>query len=136
MNENRPLVFEDGHQTRDFVDVRDLVRGCALALATDGADGSTVNLGTGRATSILEVARAIAAGLGAKIEPEVVEQYRAGDIRHCYADTRLAEELLGFRSEIGFEDGMRDLLAWLEGQEAVDAVDTAREALLARGLAR
>src|SRR5437868_3714937 len=136
MNENRPLVFEDGHQTRDFIDVRDLVRGCALALATDRADGSTVNLGTGRATSILEVARAIAAGLGAEIEPEVVEQYRAGDIRHCYADTRLAEELLGFRSEIGFEDGMRDLLAWLEGQEAVDAVDTAREALLARGLAR
>ena len=75
-------------------------------------------------------------GLGKEIEPEVVEQYRAGDIRHCYADARLAEELLGFRSEIAFADGMRDLLVWLEGQEAVDAVDTAREALLARGLAR
>jgi dTDP-L-rhamnose 4-epimerase len=136
MNDNRPLVFEDGHQTRDFIDVRDLVRGCALALATDRADGSTVNLGTGRATSILEVAQAIAAGLGKEIEPEVVEQYRAGDIRHCYADARLAEELLAFRSEIAFADGMRDLLVWLEGQEAVDAVDTAREALLARGLAR
>ena len=67
---------------------------------------------------------------------EIVEQSRAGDIRHCFADTRLAEERLGFRSEIAFEDGMRDLLAWLEGQEAVDAVDAAREALVARGLAR
>ena len=116
--------------------MRDLVRGCALTLTTDGADGSTLNLGTGRATSIVEVARTIAAGLDKEIEPEVVAQYRAGDIRHCFADTRLAEERLGFRSEIVFEDGMRDLLAWLEGQEAVDAVDAAREALVARGLTR
>ncbi len=136
LNDHRPVVFEDGRQTRDFIDVRDLVRGCALPLATDGADGSTLNLGTGRATSIVEVARTIAAGLDKEIEPEVVEQYRAGDIRHCFADPRQAQERLGFRSEIAFEDGMRDLLAWLEGQEAVDAVDAAREALVARGLAR
>src|SRR5438552_4056937 len=85
LNDNRPLVFEDGRQTRDFIDVRDLVRGCALALTRDGADGSTVNLGTGRATSILQVARAIAARLGAEIEPEVGEPSRAGDVRHCHA---------------------------------------------------
>src|SRR5436305_9146323 len=136
LNDNRPVVFEDGRQTRDFIDVRDLVRGCALALSTDGADGSTPNLGTGRATSILEVAETIAARPGKEIEPEIVEQYRAGDIRHCFADTLLAEEQLGFRSEIAFEDGMRELLAWLEGQEAVDGVDVARAALAARGLAR
>jgi dTDP-L-rhamnose 4-epimerase len=136
LNDRAPIVYEDGAQTRDFVDVRDLVRGCALALTTDGADGSTVNLGTGRATSILEVAHTIAAGLGKEVEPKIVEQYRAGDIRHCFADTRLAEEKLGFKAEIAFADGMRDLLAWLEGQEAVDAADQAREALVARGLAR
>jgi dTDP-L-rhamnose 4-epimerase len=136
LNDKRPVVFEDGRQTRDFIDVRDLVRGCTLALTTGGADGSTLNLGTGRATSVVEVARTIASGLDKEIEPEIVEQYRAGDIRHCFADTRLAEERLGFRSEIAFEDGMRDLLAWLEGQEAVDAVDAAREQLVARGLAR
>jgi len=136
LNDNAPVIFEDGTQTRDFIDVRDLVRGCALALSQDGADGTTINLGTGRATSILEVAQTIARGLGKDIEPEIVEQYRAGDIRHCFADTRLAEELIGFRSEIAFESGMSDLLAWLEGQEAVDAVDVAREALVARGLAR
>jgi dTDP-L-rhamnose 4-epimerase len=136
LNGNPPLIYEDGRQTRDFIDVRDLVRGCALALTTEAVDGSTVNLGTGQATSIGEVARTIAAGLGKEIEPEIVEQYRAGDIRHCFADTRLAEDRLGFRSEIAFEDGMRDLLVWLEGQEAVDSVDAAREALAARGLAR
>jgi dTDP-L-rhamnose 4-epimerase len=136
LNDRAPLVFEDGAQTRDFIDVRDLVRGCTLALSTDTADGTTLNLGTGHATSILEVARTIANGLGKEIETEIVAQYRAGDIRHCYADTRLAEELLGFRAEIAFESGMSDLLAWLEGQEAVDAVDAARQALVARGLAR
>jgi dTDP-L-rhamnose 4-epimerase len=136
LNDRSPLVFEDGRQTRDFVDVRDIARACVLALTRDGADGRTVNVGTGSPTSVLDIAGVIARGLGKEIEPEVVEQYRAGDIRHCYADTRLAQELLGFSAEIPLENGMQDLLAWLEGQEASDAVDAAREALVARGLAR
>jgi dTDP-L-rhamnose 4-epimerase len=136
LNDNAPLVFEDGEQTRDFIDVRDLVRGCALALTQNGADGRALNLGTGVPTSILDVARTIARGLEKTTEPEIVEEYRAGDIRHCYADPRLAEELLGFEAEIPFADGMRDLLAWLEGQQADDAVDAAREALAVRGLTR
>jgi dTDP-L-rhamnose 4-epimerase len=136
LNDRPPLVFEDGNQTRDFVDVRDVARCCELALTSDGADGQTLNVGTGLPTSVLDVARVIAEGLGKEIEPEVVSQYRAGDIRHCYADTRLAERLLGFHAEIPFESGMDDLLGWLETQEAADSVDAARDALLARGLAR
>jgi dTDP-L-rhamnose 4-epimerase len=136
LNDRPPLVFEDGRQTRDFIDVRDIARCCAVALTQSGADGRTLNVGTGRPTSIVEVADAIARGLGKEIEPELVGKYRAGDIRHCYADTRLATELLGFRAEIPFEAGMQDLLAWLEGREAEDSVDAAREALVARGLAR
>jgi len=136
LNDRPPVVFEDGEQTRDFIDVRDIARCCALALERDGADGRTLNVGTGVPTSIGEVARVIAEGLGKEIEPEVRNEFRAGDIRHCYADTRLAGELLGFRAEIPFEAGMQELLAWLEGQEATDSVDAAREALVARGLAR
>jgi dTDP-L-rhamnose 4-epimerase len=136
LNDRPPLVFEDGNQTRDFIDVRDIARCCSLALTSADADGHAVNVGTGRPTSVLDVARVIADGLGKDIEPEIVNQYRAGDIRHCYADPRLAEKLLGFRAEIDFESGMRDLLVWLETQEASDSVDAAREALAARGLAR
>jgi dTDP-L-rhamnose 4-epimerase len=136
LNDRPPLVFEDGRQTRDFIDVRDVARCCVLALDGTGADGRTLNVGTGVATSVVEVAHVIARGLGKEIEPEIVSQYRAGDIRHCFADTRLADELLGFRAEIPFEAGMGDLLAWLEGQDASDLVDSAREALVARGLAR
>jgi len=136
LNDRPPLVFEDGKQTRDFIDVRDIARCCALALTHDGADGRTVNVGTGNPTSVVEVAHTIARGLGKEIEPEVVGKYRAGDIRHCYADPALAEQLLGFRAEIPFGVGMQDLLQWLEGQEAEDSVDAASEALAARGLAR
>jgi dTDP-L-rhamnose 4-epimerase len=136
LNDNAPVVFEDGLQTRDFIDVRDIARGCSLALQQDGADGRAINLGTGIATSILEVAHVIARGLGKEIEPKVVHEFRAGDIRHCFADPRLAEQLLGFRAEVPFERGTNELLAWLEGQEATDAVDAAHEALVARGLAR
>jgi dTDP-L-rhamnose 4-epimerase len=136
LNDRPPLVFEDGRQTRDFIDVRDIARCCVLALDTDEADGRTLNVGTGVPTSVIDVAHVIAQGLGKEIEPEIVSQYRAGDIRHCYADTRLADELLGFRAEIPFDAGMRELLDWLAGQEAADSVDAARDALVARGLAR
>ena len=136
LNDRPPVVFEDGEQTRDFIDVRDIARCCALALEQNGADGRTLNVGTGIPTSVLEVARVIAKGLGKEIEPEIRHEYRAGDIRHCYADPSLAQELLGFRAEIPFEAGMQELLVWLEGQEAADSVDAAREALVSRGLAR
>jgi dTDP-L-rhamnose 4-epimerase len=136
LNRRPPLVFEDGGQQRDFVDVRDVARACVLALTGDGADGAVVNVGTGEPTSVREVADTLASALDIAAEPEVVGEYRAGDIRHCYADTRRAEELLGFRAEISFDQGMRDLLGWLDGQEAVDAVETARAELAARGLTR
>ena len=136
LNNRPPLVFEDGKQTRDFVDVRDIARCCELALTSDRADGRTLNVGTGVPTSVLRVAQVIAEGLGKPIEPEIVEQYRAGDIRHCYAATTLAEQLLGFRAELSFEQGMEDLLPWLAAQEPRDEVDAAKAALLDRGLVR
>jgi dTDP-L-rhamnose 4-epimerase len=136
LNKRRPLVFEDGGQTRDFIDVRDVARACALALESPKADGEAINVGTGKPTSVIEVAETLARGLDLEIEPEVVGQYRAGDIRHCYADTRKAQELLGFSAEIAFEEGTRDLLQWLGGQEPADLVDTAHAELTARGLTR
>jgi dTDP-L-rhamnose 4-epimerase len=136
LNDRAPLIFEDGNQTRDFIDVRDIARACSLALTSDEADGRALNVGTGVPTSVLKVAEVLASGLDKKIEPEIANEYRAGDIRHCYADTQLAEQLLGFRAEIPFERGIEDLLEWLEGQQASDSVDAARDALAERGLAR
>jgi len=64
----------------------------------------------------------------------VTGKSRAGDIRHCFADVSLAEELLGYRPEIEFEDGLRELAGWLESQTAVDRVAQARHEPAERGL--
>ncbi len=136
LNERPPVVFEDGQQTRDFIHVSDIVEGLLLALGSDAAAGRAINLGTGRRTSVLQVADALAAGLGVDIEPEINGQYRAGDIRHCFADTMLAEQLLGFRARVSLESGMSELIGWLADQEAEDRVAAATGELAAWGLTR
>jgi dTDP-L-rhamnose 4-epimerase len=136
LNHRAPLIFEDGRQSRDFVHVSDIVEGIVRALDSDAAVGHAVNLGTGRRTTVEEMARLIVDGVGVDVEPEFPQRYRAGDIRHCYADPSRARDLLGFTPQVELADGMEDLLEWLSGQTAVDRVDQATEHLTARGLAR
>ena len=136
LNGRSPVVFEDGRQARDFVHVSDIVTGIQLALGSEQAVGRAVNLGTGHPSTVLDVADALAGGLGVELEPELTGRYRAGDIRHCYGDPSTARELLGFEAQVSLEDGMRDLLGWLRDQEADDGVEAATKLLLERGLAR
>ena len=136
LNGRPPVIFEDGRQTRDFIHVSDIVEGILLAIESKDAVGSAINLGTGRATSVDDVAEALARGLNVEVESERMAQYRAGDIRHCVADTERAHELLGFSAQVKLEDGMARLAEWLEGQEAEDRVDAATQELAARGLTR
>lgn len=136
LNGRAPIVFEDGRQSRDFIHVSDIVAGIVCALGSDDAVDHAINLGTGRPTTVDDVAAALSSGLGVAIEPDHVDRYRAGDIRHCYADVSLAERLLGFRAQVGLEEGMSRLAGWLEEQEADDRVDEATSELLQRGLAR
>jgi dTDP-L-rhamnose 4-epimerase len=135
LNGHAPIAFEDGLQTRDFVHVTDVARAFHLAVEED-ADGLALNVGTGRATSILGVAQALASGLGISLTAEVVERYRAGDIRHCIADPTRATETLGFSTEVGVEEGFAELAEWLADQRPEDRVDTALDELRARGLER
>ena len=125
LNDRRPVVYEDGEQRRDFVHVTDVARAFRVALEQDGADGRAVNVGSGRATSILEIADTLARLLGKQIEPELPGTFRAGDIRHCFADVSLARELLGFDAEVALEDGLAELAEWLETQPATDRFDQA-----------
>ena len=134
LNGRPPMIFEDGNQSRDFTHVSDVVQGILLALESEAAVGQPVNLGTGRPTTVGEVARVIAEGLGLEIEPEHNLRYRAGDIRHCYADPSRARELLGFEAQTTFEQGMGQLVKWLEQQQAEDRVEDATRELAARGL--
>jgi dTDP-L-rhamnose 4-epimerase len=134
LNGRPPVIYEDGHQRRDFVHVRDVARACRLALERDGADGRPVNVASGRSATVLEIAESLARVLDKEIEPELAGKFRAGDIRHCFADVTLAREALGFEAETALEDGMAELAGWLEGQVATDRFEEAAEELTQRGL--
>jgi dTDP-L-rhamnose 4-epimerase len=136
LNGKRPLVYEDGEQRRDFVNVRDVVRACTLALERGGADGHAVNVASGNSVTVNEIARSLGHVLGVDADPDVTGKFRAGDIRHCFADISKARELLGYEPEVELEDGMRELAGWLETQSADDHVDDATAELVSRGLAR
>jgi dTDP-L-rhamnose 4-epimerase len=136
LNDRPPLIFEDGEQSRDFIHVSDVARAVVLALDSERAVGRSINVGTGRSVTIAEVAQILADGLGKEIAPTRPGKYRAGDIRHCYADTMLAEELLDFRASVRLEDGIEELIGWVRTQTADDRVDAAATELISRGLAR
>ena len=136
LNGKPPLVFEDGQQRRDFIHVSDTARAVVRAMEADTVTNVAVNVGTGRPVTVNDVARALAARLDLDIAPEVTEQYRAGDIRHCWADTKRAYDLLGFEAEVPFYTGVGDLVEWVARETATDLVELAREELRTRGLAR
>ncbi|MEP6813863.1 MAG: NAD-dependent epimerase/dehydratase family protein [Actinomycetota bacterium] len=136
LNGRPPRIFEDGLQQRDFVSVFDVARAFAEALEADGADGRAVNVGSGRAVTVRELATRLGAVVGRELEPEVTGEFRVGDIRHCFADVRLAREALEYEPRVELDDGMVELAAWLEGQTAEDRVDAAASELAKRGLSR
>lgn len=136
LNDQSPLIYEDGNQTRDFVSVHDVVRANLLALKSDSAGYEVLNVGTGRATTVLSIAEVIARGLGKNIKAEVTAQFREGDIRHCIADISKAKRLLGYEPKVALEDGLAELLAWVGGQDATDRLQKASAELAAHSLVK
>jgi dTDP-L-rhamnose 4-epimerase len=136
LNWQRPVIFEDGLQSRDFTHISDIVQANLLAMESEEANFQAINVGTGVATSSLRVAQLLAEGLGVSLEPEVVGSYREGDIRHCVADISRAQSLLGYQPRVSIETGIPQLLDWVRQQQAFDAVELATAELQSRGLIR
>jgi dTDP-L-rhamnose 4-epimerase len=135
LNDQPPLIYEDGQQSRDFTHVSDIVQANMLALERDEMAYGAYNVGTGRPLTIFDVAEALIEELGSTQRPEIAQQYRAGDIRHCYADIgRLAA--FGYRPKVRFEEGVAELTEWVRSQSAEDAFSEARRELDERGLTR
>ncbi|HEX3653242.1 MAG TPA: NAD-dependent epimerase/dehydratase family protein [Rhizomicrobium sp.] len=135
LNGRPPMVFEDGLQRRDFVHVTDVARACRLALETDAAAGQAINVGSGQSRTVQEVAQTLARAMGHNdIRLQITGKYRAGDIRHCFADITLARALLGFEPQVPYEEGIAELVEWLREQIATDGVEQATEELSRRGL--
>nr|WP_256515548.1 NAD-dependent epimerase/dehydratase family protein [Alsobacter ponti] len=135
LNGQRPMVFEDGRQRRDFVHVEDVARAFVLALEHPSAPGQVFNVGSGEDRSILQIGEMLAAAMDRpELEPETVGKARIGDIRHCFCDVRKARDMLGFSASRNFSEGLAELAEWVARQTAHDRVDEARRELEQRGL--
>jgi len=127
LNRRRPIVFEDGLQTRDFIHVRDVVEACRLAIEVDGVQDEVMNVGSGRQTTVLEFLDVLRRELSVReVEPEVLGSFREGDIRSCYGDVTRARERLGYAAQVGLVEGIREIVPWVLEQASVDR---SREAL-------
>ena len=134
LNRKPPMIFEDGLQRRDFVSVHDVARACRQALEAPASVEGVLNIGSGRSSTVLDIARAIQAALGSDIEPVITRTYRVGDIRHCFANVAQAEAALDYRPRVSLDAGIRDYVRWLDGQAARDHLDFAAAELETRGL--
>lgn len=130
-----PFLYEDGLQRRDFVHVRDVVSAFATALTAPEAAGRTLNIGSGRARTVIEIAHALAAAMDrTSLQPTVSGRRRAGDIRHRFADISAAREALGYRPRETFESSLPELVDWVASQDPGERTENADEALRERGL--
>ena len=134
LNRERPLVFEDGQQRRDFVHVRDVATAFRLAMEHPDAAGHVINIGSGHAYTIARVAEILADAMQVPLGPMLLGKARKGDIRHCFADITKARQLLGFNPVHLLEDTVGELATWIASQAALDRGEDAKRQLEARGL--
>jgi dTDP-L-rhamnose 4-epimerase len=124
-NNNPPIIFEDGNQLRDFIYVEDVARANLLALESEKE--GIYNVGTGRPSSILEVAKTLIRLFNSSIEPRITGEFRVGDDRHDFADISKIKRQLRFEPRCDLKQGLEKFVEWGENQEAIDMFEKAEE---------
>jgi len=119
-NNNPPVIFEDGLQTRDFIWVGDVIRANILALESEKANYEIFNVGSGKPVSILKIAKMLCVLMGKSIQPVITYKFRKGDVRHCFADVRKIKKLLNFKTTVPLKDGLARLINWCQTVDAKD----------------
>jgi len=118
MLENKPVnIFEDGLESRDFVNVKDIADGVIASLDNEKSNGETINLGSGINTNVMEIAEIMKKHYGSTSELKVTGDFRIGDIAHNKADISKARDILGFKPKIGLDEGLAEFCKWVVGQE-------------------
>jgi dTDP-L-rhamnose 4-epimerase len=132
----QPVLYEDGLQTRDFCFVEDIARANLLAATSDALDGLPVNVGSGAATTVRDVARMVGEGLGIPVEPVARGEFRPGEIRHLTSDVSRAARI-GYAPTVDIAEGIARYVDWIRQQGDVrDYFAQAEEVLRARGIVR
>ena len=118
MLENKPVnIFEDGMESRDFVNVRDIARGVIDSIDCEASNGETINLGSGTNTSVIEIAEILKKHYWSTSDLKVTGDFRIGDIAHNKADISKAKRILNFKQTITLDDGLKDFCFWVVGQD-------------------
>ncbi|MCM8808905.1 MAG: NAD-dependent epimerase/dehydratase family protein, partial [Candidatus Omnitrophica bacterium] len=133
-NNNPPVIFEDGLQTRDFIWVEDVVNACILSMEKEAANYEIFNVGSGKPISILEIANLLIKLLGKDLKPDITFKFRKGDVRHCYADISKIKSKIGFEPKTTLEDGLKKLIEWAKKTKAEDKFEKAHKELKKKGL--
>ena len=113
LNDQAPMINEDGEQKRDFVHVKDVTNAFMHAITSDLEIWDAFNVGSGEAITVNRVARVLAEKLHKNIAPEITNKYRVGDIRHCFANVAKMHRVFGWCPKRRFEDGMPELIDWV-----------------------
>ncbi|MBS1735244.1 MAG: NAD-dependent epimerase/dehydratase family protein [Bacteroidetes bacterium] len=114
---NKPInIYEDGTESRDFVYMADVATSIILCIEKDEANGQIMNVGTGVATSVLDVAKILCKKYNIEVPINITGNFRLGDIRHNYADISKVKSLLGFEPQIDFGTGMTLFTDWVNEQ--------------------
>jgi len=114
----KPTIYGDGEQSRDFTFVANAIHANLLAARREKPiEGEVINVGCGTRISVNELAKEMAAALNHSELTPIHQPERAGDIRHSFADLTLAERELAYKPIVGFEDGLRETLAWYQSQQ-------------------
>lgn len=131
-----PLLYEDGRQTRDVCHARDVARACLVAAGSGHLDGRAVNVGSGQATSVRELAEATADAVEVDMAPELTGLHRPGDLRALVPDVGLIRAA-GFTPSISLAEGLAEYVGWLrDRRDAEDRFAAAVAAQRARGMVR
>jgi dTDP-L-rhamnose 4-epimerase len=134
LNHKQPVMYEDGRQTRDLCFVEDIARANLLVATTDKLDGLPVNVGSGRATSVIDLANLIARQLKIDIAPLARGEFRPGEIRSLISDISRIRSI-GYEPQVAIEQGIARYLEWISTQGSVEDYFTQAEAgLRAKGI--
>ncbi|MGQ9888473.1 MAG: SDR family oxidoreductase [Aggregatilineales bacterium] len=115
LNGQPPVIYGDGHQSRDFTYVDNVVEGNLLAVKAPAAAGRVLNLATGQRVTLLELVDKLNALLGTSFSP-VHDAPRPGDVRHSRAAVERARALLGYTPPVDFDTGLARTLAWYQAR--------------------
>ena len=135
LNGNDLDIYEDGEESRDFIFIDDVVDATVLALEKKEANHQIFNVGSGVATTVLQVANTLKRLYASDVKIKVSGKYRLGDIRHNYADLSKIENALGFSPKFNFKVGITKFVKWVQAQDVEqDKYDSSIEELKQKGL--